>query len=849
MKTNRLLTMLLVGALFWGSSQAQIPELPGTTVRALQKNYAPTSQKFRRNAQNFTTRTRSQPPEDWIQTGSAQASPLVLQQGFSYVSDSLIWAAPVDIGPLIGVPGNPNKIISRSTDGGMTWEPVTIELPDSSLTFTADSALTPVFIEAINDTLIWVCMDAVPAQNYGALLKSEDGGITWAKVELPLSDSAIFPFCLHFFDADTGVAFANGFPPVVPTPVQIFYTEDGGDTWADVSIPLDSAESRWFSQVDALHDVQGDTIWYGTRHGRILRSINRGKDWEVFETGLGPFNNISSIAFRDALNGLACISVSPTENIIPSVVVRTTDGGETWEQIPTPSFIEHVFYVEGSGGVYIGANGAFGRPGFVISKDDGNTWTYDIPTFGGATFFFPRPDFGFLGEINSNGGIYKYVGPPLVFDDTQSESLLFEGQATGILPNGSSLYDLDAVDQEVIWAVANEGRAFTFPVAEDHSPAILKSTDGGESWEYKVAEEITGWISFDIHAFGPDTAWMTTQNFDSVSSDRGLWATFDGGETWTEKLLAPAGGVWQHFFDRQEGIVINRQGIRKTLDGGETWTLVDSAAIPLFDSTEFTVIFNGTNSFATVEDHMWFGTTQGRIFKTTDRGNTWVAIQASPDSSQISTLAFSDTLNGLAVVSIQGFSPRFSTIILRTADGGQTWTALPPFVKPIFSLEYVPGTENTFIAGGRADQFLAYTLDGGETWIFAPDIAPFDGIDFVSPESGWIANNTFQGAANPAVLKYIGEPFPAATSVSRDHLLQGVSVKVFPNPTSEFLTVESEKAIQNISLIDLQGRKTALSTSVNRKAWSGSLPQVAAGHYWLELHIAGKLIYKLIEIQ
>ena len=853
MKVQILLPTLLLLLLTTQESWSQIPILPSTPQATQQPYNALTFQTP--NQRHPSPRSRSaRPQEDWVQADAVQEEMFVFQHGFPYVSDSLVYSIAIDATPLIGSPFAPSKLFGRSRDGGFTWEPVRVHLPDSSLVLTADSMLTPVVLEAIGDSLLYVGMDRLPTQDFGALLRSSDAGDSWERLSLPGADSLqVFPLDIHFWDADTGVVFANGFPPVIPVPVQIYYTEDGGDSWTNVSPSLDSAESRWISQVQSLSDVQGDTIWSGTRFGRLLRSTNKGKDWEVIDISEEINGNVSAIAFRDAMNGLLAMELfSFTDGgLIPSVLMRTTDGGDTWEATDAPSFIEQIFYVEGSGGVYIGSTGQSVRPGFLISKDDGHTWTYDIPTPGGVAFHFPRPDFGLIGEIGFLGSTFKYIGPPLLADPMQRESLLFEGKGIGAIPLGASLLDMEAVDEQVILGVVNENSGFTFPVRADHRPSLLKSTDGGDSWELKEAEEVEGFISFDIQALSPDTIWMSAQNFDTIpGSPRSLFVSYDGGDSWTEKLSDIAAGVWVHFFDAQEGIVINRQSMSKTLDGGDTWMAVDSASLPLFAEGEFTTITNGTNSLEYLGDRLWFGTTLGRVFRSSDRGNTWEAVQAVPDSSAaISTLAFEDSLNGMAVLSVQGFSPPFSTTILRTEDGGASWSPLPPFVKPVTSISFIPGTESSYMVSGRADQFAAYTTDGGDSWVYVPDVHTYDGIDFLNPSTGYVFNKSFQTDIRPVMLKYQGDPFPAANSVSNEKLIKDLNLQVFPNPSSDRLSVESEKPIQYLGLIDIHGKQIPLARQVGGKSWTGNIAHLARGQYWLELHVGGKLIYKLVELR
>jgi photosystem II stability/assembly factor-like uncharacterized protein len=115
------------------------------------------------------------------------------------------------------------------------------------------------------------------------------------------------------------------------TETQIARTNDGGNTWYDVT-PRDLKETG--TTVD-LFVLDNDHAWVQKpifenfpNSGTLYRTTDGGMSWKNFEV---PFSG-GAIRFLDANNGwaLADLGVGAGSNAV--AVYQTTDGGETWTQ-------------------------------------------------------------------------------------------------------------------------------------------------------------------------------------------------------------------------------------------------------------------------------------------------------------------------------------------------------------------------------------------------------------------------------------------------------------------------------------------------------------------------------------
>lgn len=396
------------------------------------------------------------------------------------------------------------------------------------------------------------------------------------------------------------------------------------------------------------------------------------------------------------------------------------------------------------------------------------------------------------------------------------------------LPANYGIFAISVVNEDVVWGVSFD-YSFNYPVPLNHIPKVVRTTDGGATWEVLDVPGAIGRTSFDIAAFGPDTAFITTQDYGN-GQGRGVFKTTDGGASWTEIYQNDAAGVWIRFFDKDEAIVINRDLMAKTDDGGDTWTEIDTSAFPAFGADEFTLIVSGNNGCIQKGNHIWFNTDKGRVYHSADRGETWSAVSAGQgDAAWIVSLAFRDTLHGVAMrKNTNGFPCKLSY----TEDGGATWTASGSFMPSDYSVvSFIPGTQSSLFAAGNQLLLHSYSFDNGNSWDQTEDNLRLGAVEFLSPTLGWATRAGVAGAtATAPIFKWNEDSqlFVGTTEPTRP-----VAMSVFPNPFSSHIQISLEEGLSPLSLeIQSIGGKLARQISPDQFP-SIDLSSLPAGAYLL----------------
>jgi photosystem II stability/assembly factor-like uncharacterized protein len=263
------------------------------------------------------------------------------------------------------VSGSGNTIL-RTEDGGTTW--TKLESPTTDKLDFRD-------IDAVDDrTAYLLSIGEGPASR---IFKTTDAGRTWQRQFQNEEPKAFFD-AMAFSDRDHGVAISDS----VNGKFVILITSTGGAAWTRVPadrLPPAQDNEGYFAASGTNVTVRGNRIWMGTGaavRARVLRSSDRGKTWQIADTPVraAASSGIYSIAFRDDRHGVVVGGDYAKEAEAVENAAITSDGGATWTLVGSPGlsgFRSVVAHVPGTPGTFI----ALGPRGGDISHDDGRTWT------------------------------------------------------------------------------------------------------------------------------------------------------------------------------------------------------------------------------------------------------------------------------------------------------------------------------------------------------------------------------------------------------------------------------------------------------------------------------------------
>lgn len=220
----------------------------------------------------------------------------------------------------------------------------------------------------------------------------------------------------------------------------------------------------------------------------------------------------------------------------------------------------------------------------------------------------------------------------------------------------ATLYNIYFVDEKVGYLTGARG-------------TILKTDDGGKTWNRKMARNETANQNNNRRRGGGGirASLMGIQMIDEkigiiVGTENAILKTTDGGETWIGRSERVRVGETRNnlenvlFVSPTTGWIIGSFGtLLHTKDSGETWEKRN----PGFDNNLFGIHFHDENTG-------WICGQEGLILHTVDGGETWKQ-QKTGSIDNLLDIHFVDNMIGWAVGDYSA--------VLHTTDGGKTWTA------------------------------------------------------------------------------------------------------------------------------------------------------------------------------
>jgi hypothetical protein len=684
--------------------------------------------------------------------------------------------------------------IYKSTDGGQTFEHLEATIPEDNFASTSAEfvAVTELAAHNTNPNIVYAATST-------GLKITEDGGQTWNNV---ITSIATF---LDVEVASDGSVFAS-------TSNRIYYSEDGsvgsyellpssvtfGGGGGRIEIDIAPSDPNYiyaiYSNVGGLGRYKG-----------IFRSTDKGQNWEVIVPGWSgntpPLNNI----FSEQANYAMALAVDPSDKN------RIIVGGlDLWvwkegEGIESKSFWaapfvfpwavhadqhEIVFHPENSDIVYFGNDG-----GVFRSLDGGENYAAINRGYGVTQFY----TVGFSKEGYIIGGTQDN-GTQLI----NFENQVFSKSAIEVRGGDGGFALISYFDSDIMFAESQNGSAG-------------RSANGGES--FGSLENL----------LGDDIAGLAQTATDSDND--GLFATFINPMELWESVNVDGSPKDTSFFFAATSLITG--GTQSDFCVYMTKQALDFGIVPEW----FQVTPNGNSPITRMTvspdgNHLYFA--RGSSLYRTDNLNldtvadNFANLSVESDSSIVSTISVDAP--GSNVITSIAFDPNDpNTIVLTTGNYSQSdhvfrsnnaLDSIPTFTSiqgnlplmPVYSAVVDVHNSSNIIIG---TEFGIWSTSNGSSWQLENDGMPLIPCHMLRQQ-------TLPGV-NKGVI-YVGTHgrgfFKSSnTSSITEHVFDNGSdnefldLKLYPNPTSSVLNIESNLTNYNFEIVDLMGKRIFSSNS------------------------------------
>ncbi len=318
-------------------------------------------------------------------------------------------------------------------------------------------------------------------------------------------------------------------------------------------------------------------------------------------------------------------------------ILRTADGGFTWEDVSPP--------LEGTAtkatAFFLGTDNAWvvytnaddeplaASPSVWTTSDGGTTWNAGAPLpLSGMEELFSPGNFTFVNP--SQGWLLIHVGVGMSHDYSEIFATQDGGQtwtrvADPTSPEVGGLMSLPITAlafADANWGWATKDNQATLPGAY-----FEQSTDGGISWEdvFPPAPAELDWYADGVACRSASPLFPAAQTGYLLFTCRDFihdtppqsffYATADGGQSWRYTPL-PAPAHQLLFITPQDGWAFGRR-IFHTADGGQTWAFVKQ----VFWDGQFSFV-DGSRGWAVARN-----ATDIALVSTADGGATWQILQ------------------------------------------------------------------------------------------------------------------------------------------------------------------------------------------------------------------------------
>lgn len=278
-------------------------------------------------------------------------------------------------------------------------------------------------------------------------------------------------------------------------------------------------------------------------------------------------------------------------------------------------------------------------------------------------------------------------------------------------------------------------------VAVGDSGTILYSDDGGATWNPAfIADTVSSFRTSSMGAGSPVNGVRVsccpcTSKSIAVGGGGTVYVSTDAGAQWTPSFSGTSVDLNAvDIFDDGTAVAVGDDNtILRSIDGGLSWTpaaiIESSMARPKRTVGPGAPIKGIKVSCTNGSGHAVAVSSDGSIYGTTDFGSTWHA-RPSGTSAELLAVDYFDE-NHIIVTGDQ--------VVLRSNDGGATWTTDPENQGVVRSIAAVDAATAYAVADGGG---LLFTADRGATWSIETPSASAAGRNIAAGEAGRMTSAT-----------------------------------------------------------------------------------------------------------
>ena len=401
----------------------------------------------------------------------------------------------------------------------------------------------------------------------------------------------------------------------------------------------------------------------------------------------------------------------------PDALLYTSNGGRTWSTINERHLtIERLFFITPQLGYALARTGhgtaSFAQLSVIRTADGGQHWTVltKVPWSQGSTSLY-------MHFFTAQQGVIFVGNVALTTQDG--------GQTWNRINFGQRGFTPTAID----FANARDGLAAGLRGAAGQQQStggnqqslVLRTTDGGLRWSVVWNRE-SPYAPSAVALRSAESGWLVMQSTSAAQAQ--LYHTGNGGRTWQclqPNLLRtgnPSGVGKPAFASAKVGWIADSSGTQATFsgigvtrDGGRSFQLVGArrgwrmSAVDLVSPSVGYALGGSVNS-------------TGFVLRSTDGGRTFS--QILPALQPVGNVSFLTPQVGFGI----GL-PSNPFAVLQTVDGGTDWRMVgsTPGVNQLYATFVFADAKNGWVIGqrtmGSQNLRILRTQNGGETWNFS----------------------------------------------------------------------------------------------------------------------------------